>query len=286
MIPDHLFPAAWTPPDKEWANLQLDHVPQATQIEIIGGFTPILQDAVWGPHLRLAFALRLPGLDVTLTDVYRHAQPIRDAQWIVLIRYSRHDPIAMKPRLATAQIPGVANVASLADIYHIALRGVRDGSLPASTGAAVEEAIEKVMSVSRQELRPYNPSAQDATVVPSYRRLLYHQTGQDKVDDPYLSTSCVLPCLDSSDCATVTAIRNGADFLDFFLVPGRRIRVLWPPNPDAAAGLYMTRSIQPAKLNQIENSAMKMVIEREVAYAYPPALDMWPHVSVRNPNLA
>lgn len=291
---ENLFTPAWNENAKKWAKLQLADLSQGTQGQIMAQLTAKLGQQSFTDGLNAAFSVDLPGPSVALKDVFSYSDRIRRCHWIILIRYSSNDPIAMHPRLASVQAaPGTdLQGTTLKDMLHLAStlqQNAIGGNLPQQIFGFVEQ----VMSVSRQELTPYKPSQHlkpQPQNLPSMRRLEYHQTGLQKADDPYLSTSCVLPCLNASDCHTVRDIRRNADFLGFYLVPGARIRLLWPPNIDYASQLFLTKYEtakpihDPPTQGQIDNSWSKMVIEREIAYAYPPALDDWEICKINNPN--
>lgn len=197
-VDDSLFDASWSEDAKNWARLQLGHLKKDSQKEMIDQIAAKFHvEELKGPFDN-AFKLKLPAPGLPYTEVAEYAAPVRNSLWIILIRYSSDDPIAMHPRLASqqanAEIGPLQRGKPLKDLLHLAdwmRKNLKNGGHAAP--AALENFVEEVMAVSRQELqpkpgggqtiRPYNPNDQDSGILPSFRRLEYHQTGLQKGDD-------------------------------------------------------------------------------------------------------
>jgi len=189
--------------------------------------------------------------------------------------------------LAKATITSRVTKTSLGGLVNFfAKAGVSQESMTQLT-----EAVEYVMQVSRQEVSEGQKvgGTRERVVKPksnvARRRLLYHQTGLDKPDDPYISTSCVLPCLVETTCKTVTTIMRETRYLGFFLIPRSRFRVLWLKNMDEYDKLVWTKGkgTNRDKWRQVEQSWKKMLDEREIAYTFPPPLNVYQVCRVDNP---
>ena len=305
-LPESIFQpkTTWVPAARNWAHLQFDHLNnKETQEVLIKRLSVCLEANVLGPRLLAAMELGLPGPDIlSALDVAKHAGAVQKAAWVVVFRYYSDDEFAMQSRLTTVVKSTVVlyspdkGIGTIGDL--MALAATSPGAQRALMGAA-----EYVSSVARSEgshLR--NPPGQvvkGQTVnvpdehIPMTRRLGYHQTGSEKDDDPYISCSCVLPCVDASPCHVVQRIRKETPFLGLFIVPGANIRVLWP---DANFVDFLCESKSKKKtnmtitdanrltLNQMEKNWVGMIKEREVAYIDPPPLNTWLLTHVNNPN--
>jgi hypothetical protein len=314
---DARFKDVWWDEAREWASLQLECLPELAQEAVLTGFTAKMTDERdgrwWRERLHLAFSVKLPGPELPYNKIQEYVKFIHYSHWLILVRYFSLDPFAWAPRVATvhpqnpiqnrmahpftdpthdqmlqemASLPPKdkrtttqalraqelnenLDVGKTSTLAGLSLFWQQTGVSP----MALHElncAMDYVMAVARHESAFENP--------PSTRRLLYHQTGLDKQDDPYVSTSCVLPCLNQSTCKEVQKIRNEGTHIGFFLVPRNRVRVMWPGTEDEALELAKTapsrgKEEDQKRRTQIEKSGLEMSNEREVAYLFPPPLN-------------
>jgi hypothetical protein len=288
-----LCTSEWSKQAKTWANQQIGDFSEAVQKEIVEKLTEKLKDFIFWVRLEQAFSLRLPGPEVGYDKLNEYAGQIANSTWIVLFRYYSDDPIAMMPRLFTAasNLPSIGRNTQENSLYSL-VGFFREAGVEASSLSELYKAVEYVMKVSRQE-PSYSPSPEKPPkTYAAARRVMYHQTGGDKPDDPYLSTSCVLPCLNRSTCSTVVEIRRCANYLGFFLVPCSKVRILWLPEQGYLSlfDTKITLTYNPhsntqdiERRHRMETSWNKMLDEREVAYVFPPPLDMWEVCRIDNP---
>jgi hypothetical protein len=345
MAVNDYFDELWDDQAREWANLQFGHLSELgrngedTLEALMTRLTATLRGG-YSDRLKHAFALDLPWPDVQDDIVWSYMAAIQRAEWIVLFRFHKGDDIAYFPRAATNNIEYPihlknGSLCSAKDLPALVKqhRDRAEGYYPVDQNGKEISLGEHMRRYRREGV--YMPGeypdlvGKDKDAFEMYQRLLIHQTGEQKDDDPYLSTSCVLPCVCGSECYVVSSIRDEAEWLDLFLVPGSKIRVLWPKceitnTQQGQAGSGQSRSLFSQDVKDLSGAILKqtsdlpelkqtlddvdrrkalakqvqendrsylqinsswwgMIVEREVAYCYPPCLKTWRIAQVANP---